>query len=440
MTGRNLTVDDLYLIDAVSAPASTGLMRRVGSDLQLFNASAGSLLPSGSVTSVETPTADRSPKSSAAPYKYGLIDSEWIRDGNAIGTFCGDGSDGDTLIDSVVRLTKNVKFKTVTFAAGGKLYLDGWDFSALVVDVTNAGASAFMCGEHNGGTSGSGGAGAAPNGVSNGSLADHYSAPPLGGSSRPAVSATGGVTTGVAATAVASSRHIGGRGGAGGAGGLGPSGAGGAGGAAGSRISQHTNPEAKNLVMMDASTMGGTLTDITDCIAQGGEQGGSGGGGGGDGTNSGAGGGVGGQGTRVGRMRIGKLIGLSTAVAPVFDGRGCNGGNGGARGLGNTGGGGAGGGGGGGAIILIVGEISGSKTSAINCTGGNGGVGGNGFGTGVGGVGGAGGNGGYIYVRKIDLKTITILDNSGTTGTAGGAPSGVTGGTAGVGVSTVVNL
>lgn len=428
-----ITADDLTFITGTT-PTIEGQVSYTGTQLQAYlDGYAVSLFDSRDVSIYAG--ANKIPKSPATSPQ---INSNFIPDWISINTDCGGGEDGDITISNAQTLTKNVRYRTVTINTGGSVISAGFDFRAQTVIINaTSGAPFFRSFVLEGATAAAGdGYGVAG---STGSFNSYNARINLGGGRRATGNPTGTISNGTAGTNLGGANAIGGMGGAGGNGGNGSNGTGGSGGTSGAKLTTVFDPEAPYINMF-SSTIQGASTFST--IAIGGSIGACGGGGAGNGTATGGGGGAGGGGTYIGRWKIGRLTLAAGTPAPIFACRGMNGGNGGSPPPASTncGGGGAGGGSGGGGAIVILGIVNRGLTDAIDVTGGNGGNGGNGTGTGIGGNGGQGGAGGYIFLKRSDTDTTTILDNSATTASAGGSASGNTGGTGTVGISTKLSL
>lgn len=352
-------------------------------------------------------------------------------------TDCGDGRDGNLTVSGPVVLQRNMFYNRVIFAADGYINNEGWDFRAKVVDVSAATVVPLRAGDAtnvsttildaNGATAPS------AHGVDfkaftrpTGDVLTQATSPNNGGTGNgPNISGT---------NAALSSPGVGGRGG---------DGYGTTGGIA--TLSSFTSINSMdweaNPVIPRAFTTDTSATAPLMTVGGGVASGAIGCPGGGDGSNASGAGGQVGFGVRNGRWRIGQLLLGSTMVSPIFDARGCKGGNGGSRNVGNVGGGGGGGGSGGGAAVVIVGEIIGGPVpGGINASGGTGGAGGDGYGSGQGGTGGAGGNAGLIYYRNVKGNIFTSLGPNSPTGTAGSGPTGTVGGAGGAGGTLTVDL
>ena len=164
----------------------------------------------------------------------------------------------------------------------------------------------------------------------------------------------------------------------------------------------------------------------------------AGGAGGGDGTNKGGAGGNGGFGGGNILLACRVISRGSNTNTSIIQAKGGNGGNGGLAAGGNAGGGGGGQGGGGGWVHIIAETLTGSQiANAVDISGGSAGNGGNGVGTGGGGLISAGSTAGGYQLDVISAPSSTmVVMPQGTTGrTIGTAPSGVTGGTGGIGAT-----
>lgn len=363
----------------------------------------------------------------------GVIDFNWTLND------CGNGCDGDIVVNGPISLEQDRQYRRVTVLPGGEITCDtstndagGWVFRAQIVDCRTADAKWIRTKQSSLiPTTAVGSAGG-----SNGALAVHY-AGTTGGSSRPSGGPTGVAGVGVAGAAAPAVSVVGGyTRGKGGNGGAGVSGAGGTGGtSAAATIMVEPRTPGNPALMWSLNAQGGGTTTI----AYGGAVAATGAAGAGDGTNAGGGGGSGGYGTKPLDIRIGILIVGSNTNAPMIDGSGSSGGGGGTPPAGNCGGGGGGGGGAGTRVYVDIGHIisTGDITGFITAAGGNGGAGGDGVGTGIGGTGGDGGGGGKIVYIRRRLGTTTIVDNRATAAASATVASTITGtaGTAGVAAS-----
>jgi hypothetical protein len=357
------------------------------------------------VTTSAIPLSVNSSVPPASPGSFVVVGSDGSGQSvDYLGTYFGDGSDGDVTISSgTTTLTRDMYYNNLTISGTGNIFVSaqGWDiYVAGVLDLSNAPQYAIS----------------ANAGVNPGPYA---TAGGTGGTG-----ATGAGGSGVDATDVAvgggGSGGIGGGGGAAGDGGSGTSGAGGSSGVSGAV----TNPVRKR-----PFTSGDLFSQPSGVVPVGaGAGGGGGGGGGGNGLGAGGNGGAGGSGG--GRLRIfARTInrGASTAAGAI-SARASAGTNGTAGASSNRGGGGGGLGGGGGMVRIVYVTLTGATaTNAIDAGGGNGGNGGNsGGGSGVAGKGGSGGAGGSIIINDLATPETTVVNgsagsiNSGQTGGAGG--------------------
>lgn len=330
-------------------------------------------------------------------------------------TVFGDGSDGDVTVSTTVALTRDMHYRNLTLAAGGKLVIGDANpvvriFVSGTLDLSAADVGAISANGKDGTKGGNSTTNTTP-GVSRSGASGATELTAGAGKSGGNSGTGGGTASGTAGSAGTSATH--GFGGDGGDGGRGAQGwnvqqANGAGGVV-------TNKHAPRQLLTLPRLLGQNIS---------GGAGGGGGSGGGANAYAGSGGGSGGAGGNVLILCARKIKTSGTTPAGVITAKGGRGGDGGDSAYNGSRGEG-GGGGGGGAILLVVLQREGATVAnGLDAGGGNGGSLGTWTtyeGTGDNPVASKGAQGGVIAVFRLDLGTTTLTQQST-------APSGRTGG------------